>query len=90
MGHILTDMKKILVVLDDELAKGLEGSANKSETIRNALRVYNEHILTDTVGGLRQSYKVLLKRLEEIDKKQDERYVMVERLIKMIEERFHT
>lgn len=51
----------MLVVLTDKQAKELEKYPNKSEVIRNALDVYIEHISTDTVSGLKQSYAQLTK-----------------------------
>lgn len=64
-------MKKLLVTLDDDLAKELERFPNKSEVIRKATRLYVQHILTDELAGMRTGYKVIGTYLQEIDKKID-------------------
>lgn len=60
-------MKRVLIVLSDEQYKVLKQSPNMSDTVRKALEVYNGHITTDTVQGLRQSYIAVIKKLEEHD-----------------------
>lgn len=68
---ILTDMKKILVLLDDETANLLDGKKNKSKFIREAIKYISMDISTDTLDGMRQSYALVAKRLKEIDSKLD-------------------
>lgn len=64
-------MKTLIIKLDDELAKELERFPNMSETTRQALRFYIEHISTDTLAGMRASYTMIVKLLKEVDAKID-------------------
>lgn len=80
-------MKKVLITLDDELAKELEKSVNMSETVREALRVYNGHISTDTVAGLRQSYRTLQKYMELKFEYYDKCFADMQKLINFLETR---
>lgn len=64
-------MKKLLIVFDEETASLLEAYPNKSEIIRQATKLYIEHISTDTVEGMRASYKIINKQLREVDSKLD-------------------
>lgn len=62
-------MKALLIKFDDETAKELAKFPNMSQTVRDATKLYIEHISTDTVEGLRASYKLISKQLKEIDSK---------------------
>lgn len=64
-------MKKLLVCLDDETFNLLDGDANKSATIRSAIKLYKSDISTDSIEGLRRSYLAVGKQLKEIDSKLD-------------------
>lgn len=64
-------MKKILVVFDDETANLLAQYPNKSKVIRDATNFYIGHITTDTVEGMRASYKAIAHTLKELDSKLD-------------------
>lgn len=71
-------MKKILVCIEDEQFNLLEGRANKSQLIREALNVYIGHISTDTVAGFRSAFKQtqentldIKNELKEINSKLD-------------------
>lgn len=64
-------MRKLLVTLDDDLSPLLAKYPNQNEIVRKALRLYIGDITTDTVDGLRTSYKIIAKRLNEIDSKVD-------------------
>lgn len=64
-------MKKLLVIFDDDTAKELEKHPNMSEIVRNATQLYIQHILPDTTGGIRSSYKLIADTLKEIDSKID-------------------
>lgn len=64
-------MRKLLVTLDDELSKVLEGFPNQNEIVRKATRLYTSNITTDTVEGLRASYTIITKTLKELDAKID-------------------
>lgn len=64
-------MNKLLIVLDEESSHLLKDIPNKSENIRQAIKLYNGHILPDTAEGLRASYKIIVKSLKEIDSKLD-------------------
>jgi uncharacterized protein YdcH (DUF465 family) len=85
--HILTGMKKLLVTLDDDMAKVLDKYPNKSQVIREALKIYNEHISTDTIEGLRMSYKHLLKNMDEHFNHYDECFERMDKLISVLETR---
>lgn len=80
-------MKKLLVTLDDDLAKELDKFPNKSQIVREALKIYNEHISTDTVEGLRQSYDILRKFMGEKFEVYDESFRRMDKLIEYIESR---
>lgn len=64
-------MRKLLVTLDDELAKELAKYPNQNEIVRQALRLYIGDITTETVAGIRKSYQVLLHYMKESDSKLD-------------------
>jgi Arc/MetJ-type ribon-helix-helix transcriptional regulator len=85
--HILTGMKKLLVTLDDDMAKVLDKYPNKSQVIREALKIYNEHISTDTIEGLRMSYKHLLKNMDERFNHYDACFERMDKLISVLETR---
>jgi len=63
--YILTDMKKRMISLDEKTANLLEKSPNASETIRQALMIYNEDISTDTLAGMRQAFRLLAEQQEK-------------------------
>lgn len=60
-------MKRFNFLLDDESAKVLEGSPNKSETIRQALLIHNNGISTDTIHGFREAFKEVRDRMEKME-----------------------
>lgn len=64
-------MKAKLIELDEELAKKLEQFPNQSETMREALRLYIEHIDSDKLQGLQAAYKIITEKLKEMDSKLD-------------------
>ena len=80
-------MKKILITLDDDTAKVLDKYPNKSHVVREALNVYLGHISTDTVSGLRQSYKQLQSFMENKFDGYDESFRRMDKLIEYIESR---
>lgn len=80
-------MKRVLIVLSDEQYKVLKQSPNMSDTVRKALDIYNEHITTDTVQGLRQSYAVLLKSFDERFAVYDLAFERMDKLIGVLEAR---
>lgn len=80
-------MRKLLVTLDDDLDKVLSKFPNQNETVREALRLYNGDIRTDTIVGLRQSYKVLLEYMQSKHEYYDTVFIQLERLINMLETR---
>lgn len=45
-------MRTLNVVLDDDTSKVLAKYPNQSETVREALRLYDGHVLTDTKAGI--------------------------------------
>ena len=58
-------MKKRMISLDEKTANLLEKSPNASETIRQALMIYNEDISTDTLAGMRQAFRKLQEQQEK-------------------------
>lgn len=70
-SSILTDMKMVHIKLDDDLANLLERYPNKSEIIRQSLKMYIESIPTDTVESMKASYKILIRVIKELDSKID-------------------
>lgn len=68
---MLTDMKKLLVVLDDETAHLLSKEKNKSETIRQAIKYIKMDITIEKLEDLRKSYQVLTKAIIDMDEKID-------------------
>lgn len=80
-------MKRILISFTDEQAKELSKQINMSQTVRNAVDIYNEHISTDTVQGLRQSYQALKNYQKEKFEYYDECFARLDKLINMLETR---
>lgn len=81
-------MRKLLVTLDDDLAKELSKYPNQNETIRTALRLYNEDISTpDTIHGLRKSYKALIYFQKTKFEYYDQVFKQLEKLIGILETR---
>ena len=64
-------MKKLLITLDESTATLLADKANKAAFIRQALKVYNEDISTDTIVGLRDAYIKILRELKDLHSKID-------------------
>ncbi len=71
-------MKKILVNMDEETFNLLEGETNRSETVRQSIRVYKGDILPETVEGMRAAFGMLSKKIsntedliKEVDSKVD-------------------
>ena len=60
-------MKRILITIDEKTANLLEGSPNRSETVRQALKVYHEDISTDTLAGMRKAFRISLEKQEELE-----------------------
>lgn len=80
-------MKQLHVWVTDEQFKELDKYPNKTERVRNAIDLYNEHITTDTVDGLRRSYEILLKRMDKRFDFYDEKFERMDKLISMLETR---
>jgi len=64
-------MKKLLITLDDDSSNLLAKKANKSAFVRQALKVYNEDISTDTIVTVLEQNKLLWVKLQDIDSKID-------------------
>lgn len=60
-------MKRISITVDEQTANLLKGKVNKSETIRKALEVYNGDVSTDTLAGMREAFRRIEKKLDEIE-----------------------
>ena len=84
---IITDMRKLLVTLDDDLDKELAKYPNQNEIVREALRVYKLDISTDTVAGMRKSYAALRKYMETKFEYYDRVFGRLEKLISTLETR---
>ena len=69
--YIITDMKKLLVVLDDETSNLLADEKNKSALVREAVKYIKLDISPDTIDGLRRSYNQLARQIKEMDSKLD-------------------
>jgi len=80
-------VRKLLITLDDELDPWLAGQANQNQTVRNALLIYKGDISTDTVAGLRQSYKVLRAYMEDKFENYDQVFARLDKLISVLETR---
>lgn len=80
-------MRKLLVTLDDELDKELAKYPNQNETVREALRLYNGDIGTDTIAGLRESYKLLRSFMEGKFETYDYSFKQLDKLINALETR---
>lgn len=65
-------MRKLLVTLDDELSKELAKYPNQNEIVREALRIYNGNISTDTLVKLRTAFVELSSRMDTVTEKLDE------------------
>lgn len=83
-------MKRILITIDDDTAKVLDGSPNKSKLVRDALEIYQKDISTDTLAGIKQAFEIMLKRLKELEEHLDTVYEIVERVERSIEEAKHS
>ncbi len=77
----------MLITFTDEQAKELAKHPNMSEAVRNAVDIYNEHISTDTVEGLRLSYKQLQLFMEGKFESYDYSFKQLDKLINVLESR---
>jgi len=66
-------MKRILITIDDETANLLAKSPNRSETVRQALKVYHEDISTDTLAGMRKAFMTMQQSQTELEESLGER-----------------
>lgn len=80
-------MRKLLITLDDEMDKVLAQYPNQNQIVREALRLYNGDITTDTIAGLRQSYKNLLEYTKSKHEYYDQVFGRLDKLISMLETR---
>lgn len=78
-------MRKLLITLDDELDKELAQYPNQNEIVREALRLYKLDISTDTIAGLRASYKQLLKVMDERFTFYDAKFDRLDKLLSYLE-----
>lgn len=84
---ILTDMRKLLVTLDDDLDKVLAQYPNQNQIVREALKLYNGDITTDTIAGLRKSYDNLLRYTKSKHEYYDQVFARLDKLINVLETR---
>ena len=80
-------MRRLVINLDDELDLWLSKQTNQNETVRKALELYKGDITTDTVQGLRESYKVLRNDIQAGFDAQGEVNLLVDKLIDFLEMR---
>lgn len=80
-------MKELLLKLTDKQFKELNKYPNKSQAIRNAIDIYNEHISTDTIQGLQKSYSQLTKYMQTKFEYYDEAFARMDKLISVLETR---
>lgn len=80
-------MRKLLVSLDDYCDKELAKYPNQSETLRESFRIYNGNISTDTLSGMRQSYKDLRSFMDSKFQYYDSVFAQLEKLISVLETR---
>lgn len=62
-------MKQLLVLIPDEMAKELNKYPNKSEVVREAIAIYNEHISTDTINKMRLVFSKQAAEMNELTEK---------------------
>lgn len=79
-------MKTINVVLDDDTAKELAKYPNMSATLREAFRLYDGHISTDTLAGMREAFRRLQTDMKEMEQRFIDQYELVEKLYNRVEE----
>jgi Arc/MetJ-type ribon-helix-helix transcriptional regulator len=60
-------MKRMIITIDDETAKVLAKHPNQSEIVRQALKLYQEDITTDTLAGIKEAFRIMLKRIDKTD-----------------------
>ena len=75
------------MTLDDDLDKVLAKYPNQNETVREALRLYNGDITTDTIQGLQRSYKILLDYMKQKHEYYDTVFQRLDKLISVLETR---
>lgn len=80
-------MRKLLLTLDDDMDKELATFPNQSEILREAFRIYKLDMSTDTVAGMRQSYKQLRKYMETKFEYYDRVFKDLKKLIDYLETR---
>lgn len=64
-------MERLNIILDEETANLLKGSKNKSRTIREALKVYNQCITLDSMTTIKQVLIAQRDLIKELDSKMD-------------------
>lgn len=64
-------MERINIILDEETSNLLKGSKNKSKTIREALKVYNQCVTLDSMTTIKQVLITQRDLIKELDSKMD-------------------
>lgn len=64
-------MERLNIILDEESSNLLKGSKNKSRTIREALKVYNQCVTLDSMTTIKQVLISQRDLLHELDSKID-------------------
>lgn len=64
-------MERLNIILDEETSNLLKGSKNKSRTIREALKVYNQCITLDSMTTIKQVLIAQRDLIKELDSKMD-------------------
>jgi hypothetical protein len=87
-------MKRIIITIDDETAKVLAREKNQSAAVRDALKVYQSDVPTDTIGAMRTAFTALRKKQEDHEKMLadrfavfDESFARLDKLVSYLETR---
>lgn len=80
-------MKRISITVDEETINLLAGKVNKSEMIRQALKVYNGDISTDTLAGMREAFRKLQQSQQEMEQSINEQLQYVTEMVERVDKR---
>lgn len=60
-------MKTLNIVFDDDTAKVLAKYPNKSQMVRDAVKLYDNDVTTETKEGILAMFRIIIKRLDELE-----------------------
>ena len=58
-------MTRLMITLDEESANLLDGKKNKAHIVREAIKLYNGSITTDTLDGIRAAFLQIRQEQEK-------------------------